>query len=47
MVQACGRILHGKSSNPVVARNTRHEWIIGTAQFNKEEEILRGGRIYN
>ena len=34
VVQACGRILHGKSKNPVIV-DIVDEWIIGKAQFNK------------
>ena len=36
VVQACGRILHGKSSNPVIV-DVVDQWIIGRAQFNKRK----------
>ena len=36
VVQACGRILHGKSENPVIV-DVVDQWIIGRAQFNKRK----------
>ena len=37
VVQACGRILHGKSSNPIIV-DIIDQWAIGTAQFNKRKK---------
>ena len=34
VVQACGRILHGKSKNPIIV-DIVDQWPIGKAQFNK------------
>ena len=36
VVQACGRILHGKSKNPTIV-DIGDQWPIGKAQFNKKK----------
>ena len=36
VVQACGRILHGKSKNPIIM-DIVDQWSIGKAQFNKRK----------
>ena len=36
VVQACGRILHGKSKNPIII-DIVDQWPIGKAQFNKRK----------
>ena len=36
VVQACGRILHGKSKNPIIV-DIVDQWPIGKAQFNKRK----------
>lgn len=37
VVQACGRILHGKTANSPVIIDIVDQWIIGRAQFNKRK----------
>lgn len=34
VVQACGRVLHGRSKSPVIV-DIVDQWYIGRAQFNK------------
>jgi superfamily II DNA or RNA helicase len=40
VVQACGRILHGKTSLSPVIADVVDNWFIGKAQFKKKVRVL-------